>query len=297
MLLRVASAVAIVGSAIALTVVAGCLSTPLPVARAESTLYAGVRGARLLDSGALVVTGGGPFDREEVFEYLQRPDGGYTLLNNITAASGAYRVQARFDLDAAWRSLSAHGVGLYDGQPVAIAMQVRGMAVAIDVHPLSGSGAGASTTSASCDPDCFVNMSPSATAMFVMTRHYDFARGGEQEFRWVGQDLDRVRTLSGGRSRLSYHGERRLRDPAGRETPIRHFSFVELLPLPDGGTFRLDFDLWTDPGHRPMGFRIRTIGGSASGILALRKGWEWLRQALAEGSAAGLGLDEVSGHG
>ena len=246
----------------------------------DASSFAGVAGATLLDSGALVVTGGGPLDREEAFEYLRRAEGGYTLLNTITAANGAYRVQARFDLDAAWRSQSAHGIGLYDGKAVAIAMRVDGKAVAIDVQPAGDSGAKPLTATASCDPDCFVNLSPSATAMFVMTRHFDFTRGGEQEFRWAGQDLDRVRTLSGGRARLRFAGEQRVQDPTGREVLFRHFTFVELLPTPNGGSFRLDFDLWTDLEHRPMGFRVRTTGGSPSGILAVRKGWEALRPRL-----------------
>jgi hypothetical protein len=243
---------------------------------ADTALYSGVTGATVLDSGTLVVSGS-RFAREETFEYIRRPDGGITLLNSITAADGSYRVNARFDLDGAWQSQSAHGVGLYDGKTVNIAMVRAGESVAITV-----TGAGVELRPrAECRPDCFINMSPSATAMFVMTRHYDFKRGGEQEFRWAGQDLDRVRTLSGGRARLTFQGEQAVEGPSGAMR-VRHFTFVELLPAPDGSTFRLDFDLWTDDMHRPLGFRVR-VPGAGGGTVALRKGYERLqRQLMAE---------------
>lgn len=261
--------------------IAALLATSIGCASAaEPPVYAGLAGAKPLDAGVMVVTGGGPFDRTETFEYLQRPDGGFVLLNAITAANGAYRVQARFDLDRAWRSESAHGIGLYDGKPVDLAMRVEGNSVKISVRPRDAAQGGLSSDPvATCDPSCFVNMSPSITAMFVMTRHYDFARGGEQEFQWAGQDLDRVRTLSGGKARLVYRGEKDA-TRAGAAIKMRHFTFVETLPNPAGGTYSLDFDLWTDSEHRPVGFRIRFSGGNPSGVVGWRQGWEDVRAAL-----------------
>lgn len=252
-----------------------------PMHAAEPSAYAGLSGATLIDGGAIVVTGGGPFDRTEMFEYLQRPDGGFVLLNTITAANGAYRVQARFDLDSQWRSQSAHGVGLYDGKPVDLAMRVEGKQVKIEVRPRDAAQGGPSSDPvATCDPACFVNMSPSITAMFVMTRHYDFAKGGEQEFQWAGQDLDRVRTLSGGKARLVFRDERNVPRASGESVKVRHFTFVETLPNPAGGTYSLDFDLWADVGHRPVGFRIRFSGGNPSGVVGWRQGWEDVRAAV-----------------
>jgi hypothetical protein len=246
----------------------------------EPSIYAGVAGAKLIDSGAMVVAAGGPFDREESFEYLQRPDGGYVLLNTITAASGAYRVQARFDLDAKWRSESAYGIGLYEGKPVDIAMKAAGKQVKIAVRPRDAAKGGlTSDPVAVCDPDCFINMSPSITSMFVMTRHYDFAKGGAQTFRWTGQDLDRVRTLSGGTATLSFKGEVEAAR-AGGPLKVRHFTFLETMPNPSGGTYSLDFDLWTDLDHKPLGFRIRFSGGNPSGVVGWRKGFEDVRTAL-----------------
>lgn len=247
----------------------------------EPSVYAGVSGAKLIDSGAIDVTGGGPFDRTEMFEYLARPDGGFVLLNTITAANGAYRVQARFDLNSAWKSESAFGVGLYDGKPVDLSMRVEGKQVKIAVRPRDAAAGGPSSDPvATCDPACFVNMSPSITAMFVMTRHYDFARGGEQEFQWAGQDLDRVRTLSGGKARLVFRDEKDITRAGGAAVKMRHFTFVETLPNPAGGTYSLDFDLWTDGEHRPVGFRIRFSGGNPSGVVGWRQGWEDVRAAV-----------------
>jgi hypothetical protein len=248
---------------------------------AEPSVYAGVAGATLIDSGAMLVAAGGPFTREESFEYLKRPDGGFVLLNTITAANGSYRVQARFDLDAQWRSENAYGIGLYDGKPVDVVMQPVGKQVKISVRPRDAAlGGPSSDPVAACDPDCFINMSPSITSMFVMTRHYDFARGGTQVFRWTGQDLDKVRTLSGGTAALIFKREVVAARTGGGTLAVRHFTFVETMPNPAGGTYSLDFDLWTDTAHRPMGFRIRFSGGSPSGVVGWRKGFEDMQAAL-----------------
>ena len=116
--------------------------------------------------------------------------------------------------------------------------------------------------------------------MFVMTRHYDFAKGGAQTFRWTGQDLDRVRTLSGGTAALSLKGETEVSRVGGTVLKVRHFTFVETMPNPAGGTYSLDFDLWTDVEHRPLGFRIRFSGGNPSGVVGWRQGFEELRATL-----------------
>jgi hypothetical protein len=252
-----------------------------PVCAGEPSVYAGLSGARLLDSGAMVVASGGPFDREESFEYLARPEGGFVLLNTITAGNGAYRVRARFDLDSAWRSQAAYGIGLYDGKPVDIAMRREGAEVKIAVRPREPALGGVSSDPvAVCDPDCFINMSPSITSMFVMTRHYDFAKGGTQTFRWTGQDLDRVRTLSGGTATLAFKGEIEATRGDGEPLKVRHFTFVETMPNPAGGTYSLDFDLWTDVEHKPLGFRIRFSGGNPSGVVGWRKGLEDVRAGV-----------------
>lgn len=244
--------------------------------------FAGVKGAIMIDSGVMVVESTPDFAREESFEYLRRPDGGVTLLNSITMTDGRFRVRARFDMDKDWKSLSASGRGLYDGIPVDSRMERKGKVVEIQVH---GDGVHLNPT-AVCDPDCFINMSPTSLPMFVMTRHYDLEKGGPQLFRWTGQDLDRVRTLSGGTAELTYQGERTLNRAVLPGKPkktvtVRHFSFVESLPLPDGGRFTLDFDLWTDTEHRPLGFRV-TTPGSTGGTIGFRRAWSDVRGQLVD---------------
>ncbi len=245
-----------------------------------STLAA-LSGATMVDSGVIVITSTPEFAREESFEYVRRPDGGITLLNTITATDGRFRTRARFDMDADWNALSASGLGLYEGVPVEIFMQRNGAQVDIQVH---GEGVHLNPT-AVCDPDCFINMSPTTLPMFVMTRHYDRATGGVQTFRWTGQDLDRVRTLSGGKANLDFAGEIEVsraalpgQDP--EQVTVLHFTFVEEIPLPDGKYFRLNFDLWTDAEHRPLGFRAMTPG-TTGGTVGFRKGWDDVRAQVA----------------
>lgn len=240
-------------------------------------VHAGVSDVSLIDSGVMVVSGDPRYARTEIFEYLRRDDGGWVLVNTITAADGRYRVTARFDFDREWNAQSAKGRGLYDDAPVDITLRVAGKEARIQVN---GPGVDLEPV-ATCDPNCFLNMSPSALAMFVMTRHYDRDRKEPQTFRWAGQDLDRKRTLSGGTATLSYAGRRSL-EHAGAPLKVDHYTFVERLPTPTGGTFALDFDLWTDSDQWPLGFRVRTPGGDPSGTVGFRQGYEALLPALTD---------------
>jgi hypothetical protein len=243
-------------------------------ATGDSTL-AGVGGVALVDSGIMVVSGPAQFARTEGFEFVQRRDGGVSLLNTITASDGRFRVRARFDYDDAWNSISANGTGLYDGKPVISTMRVNGTEVDIRVI---GDGIDITRTAA-CDPDCFVNMSPSAIAMFVMTRHYDEAEGGAQTFRWAGQDLDRVRTLTGGTATLSFEGEGLIPRDSGLPIRVKHYTFAESLPVADGHPVILNFDLWTRANHAPLGFRVQTPGAT-SDTLGFRQGYDDVRDAI-----------------
>ena len=81
-------ALAVSGAALAAT---GPAPVTTSTVSADSTIYAGVSGVAVVDNGTFLVRGAGPFDRQESFEVLRRSDGGFTLLNTITAASGTYR--------------------------------------------------------------------------------------------------------------------------------------------------------------------------------------------------------------
>jgi hypothetical protein len=242
---------------------------------ADPSIYTGVAGATAIDSGVFVVASG-PSAREETFEFVRRPDGGYTSLNTITAANGSYRVNGRFDYDAQWNIAAVHGVGLHDGIPVQIALLRQDGRVRIEV---AGKGKPVRSV-ATCNPTCLIDMAPSATPMFTMTRHYDFATGGEQEFLWAGQDLVRPQALSDDRVRIVFKGEDVVQRGIGPALTLRHFAFLETIPQPGGSPYMLSFDIWTDMEHRPLAFRVRPPGSSAVGTVGLRKGFEDLRERL-----------------
>jgi hypothetical protein len=161
---------------------------------------------------------------------VQRPDGGYTLVNSITAADGSYRVGGRFDYDARWNVIEAHGAGLDEGVPVAIKMTRRGKRVEINV---TGRGKPYRSDS-NCDPSCLMDLAPSISTMFVITRHYDFARGGKQDFMWAGHALTRRQSLSDDRVQLSYLGESTIARDGRPPLALRHFTFDETIPRPSG---------------------------------------------------------------
>ncbi len=245
------------------------------VAAADPSLYTGVAGAKVIDSGVIVVASG-PNAREETFEYVQRPEGGFTLLNSMTAANGSYRVNGRFDYDAQWNATAVHGTGFYDGAPVAIAIERKAGKAKITV-----TGKGKPTTSVSaCDPTCLIDMAPSINPMFVMTRHYNFSTGGPQEFLWAGQDLNQARALTDDLVQIELKDETDVTRPGGEKLALRHFYFLENIPLPGGQMFRLAFDIWTDREHRPMAFRVRPPGATAVGTVGLRKGFEDIRAQI-----------------
>jgi hypothetical protein len=256
---------------------AGLATATAPAA--DDLTLAGVRGVKLLDAGSFVVAGLPPFAREETFEFLQRPDGGVTLLSATTMADGAVRVQARYDYDTRWRAVAAVGQGLYKDEPVRVSMAAQPGAVTIRVR-------GDTTTidrTIPCPDGCFMDMAPSGSPMFVMTRRYDRTRGGPQSFQWAAQDLPQpVTSPDNQRAALRLRREVPVARADGSTLTIRDYEMIERIPTPDGGVFVMEFDLWTDAADRPMGYRINTVGGkpATSGILGFRKGYEDVRDRL-----------------
>lgn len=247
----------------------------LPARSADLSLYSGVVGATVFDSGVFVVADG-PNAREETFEYVKRPDGGFTVVNSSTAANGSYRVNGRFDYDAGWNATAVHGIGVYDGSPVEITLKREPRRVVISV---SGKGKPTQSISA-CDPSCLIDMAPSINPMFVMTRHYDLTRGGEQDFLWAGQDLIRAQSLTDDHVKIVLKDEPTVALARGAELKMRHFFFRENIPQPNGQMFSLDFEIWTDLEHKPMAFRVRPPGSTARGTIGLRKGFEEIQRQI-----------------
>ena len=252
------------------------LAPVAPSLAQEGVTLSGLKDVRLLDAGIFVVSGQPSTAREETFEFLQRPDGGVTLLSATTMSDGAMRVQARYDYDAAWKAVAAFGQGVYGDEPVQVDLHASPGAVAIRVR-------GVRTTldkSVPCPGGCFMDMAPSGSPMFVMTRNYDRAKGGEQSFQWAAQDLARPATSPDDqRAALRLRRESPVKRADGSSLKIRDYEMIERIPTPGGGMFVMEFDLWTDDAERPMGYRINKIAGKppAAPIVAFRRGYEDIR--------------------
>ena len=247
---------------------------------ADGLTLSGVKGVKLIDAGSFVVSGIPPFAREETFEFLQRPDGGFTLLSATTMTDGSVRVQARYDYDANWNAIKAVGQGIYEDEPVRVDMRAQPGSVEIRVR---GDQTAIDKT-IPCPDGCFMDMAPSGSPMFVMTRLYDKSEGGMQSFQWAAQDLPRPFTSPDNqRAALRLRGEVPVERADGSTIKIRDYEMIERIPTPDGKIFVMEFDLWTDDADRPMGYRVNTVGGkpSTSGILGFRKGYEDVRAQVA----------------
>jgi hypothetical protein len=257
------------------------LAMATPGAAQDGVTLSGVKGLRPLDAGIFVVSGLPSTARVETFEFLQRPGGGVTLLSATTMSDGSVRVQARYDYDADWKAVAAFGQGLYGDDPVQVEMRSAPDTVAIRVR-------GGKTTldkSIGCPDGCFMDLAPSGSPMFVMTRHYDRAKGGEQSFQWAAQDLPRPFTSpENQRAALRLRSEKPARRADGSSLTIRDYEMIERIPTPDGGLFVMEFDLWTDDAERPMGYRINRIGGKSPGapIVAFRSGYEDIRAQVVD---------------
>jgi len=263
---------------LAATVCTAMLATVANAGANELTL-SGVRNVKLVDAGSFVVSGLPPFAREETFEFLQRPDGGMTLLSATTMTDGAMRVEARYDYDADWNAIEAVGQGIYEDEPVRVQLKAGPGAVTIRVR---GEQTEVDKT-VPCPDGCFMDMAPSGSPMFVMTKRYDQDKGGMQSFRWAAQDLrQNFSSPDNQRAALRLRREIPVKRADGTMITIRDYEMIERIPTPDGGVYVMEFDLWTDADDRPMGYRINKAGGkpSTSGILGFRKGYEDVRDQV-----------------
>ncbi len=257
------------------------------LAAQETVTLAGVEGVRLLDAGIFDVSGGPTTARTEIFEFLRRSDGGVTLLSATTMADGSVRVQARYDYDARWNAVSGIGQGLYGDEPVRVEMRAKPGAVEIRVR---GERTSVDAT-IDCPDGCFMDMAPSGSPMFVMTRHYDHKRGGMQSFQWAAQDLPRPFTSPNDqRAALNLRRELPVARRHGGTLRIREYEMVERIPTPNGGIFVMEFDLWTDEAERPLGYRINMIDGKppAVPIVGFRRGYEDVRVRVAGSGSRAL---------
>lgn len=198
-----------------------------------------------LDEATLQIRGGEPlFDRDEHVRIEALHDG-FRIHSDIAALDGSYRFSCRFDYGPDWLPRAARAEGT----------RARG-ALQVSILPRDGT---ALVESREADKPlasrvldmpagCLIDLEPSALPMWAMTRRYDRQRGGVQHFQWIGRSLTRDLVLEGGRTALSL----RRSDATGE-----YFEISEELPGPDGGVFRVEFELTTSAAGWLQAFEVR----------------------------------------
>jgi hypothetical protein len=201
----------------------------------------------LVDEGVFVVSGRPGTARAEEFSIYKRPDGGYTLLNSITADDDSYVASGTWNFDAQWRAISANGQSDVNGLKRKIEVKrensPEGPIVRIkrQTVPKDGDNIRIEEFTALCDMDCLIDMAPAALPMAVMPRRYDMAKGGEQMFKWVGVSFTDDRILTDGGAALWLN---RMQEAGGQQ--ISHWRFREDLPGANGQRMEMNMHLWTD---------------------------------------------------
>lgn len=221
-------------------------------------------GFELVDRGVMVMRGG-PMERREVFEAWRGPAGERWQRSIVTPADGSYRVEGEWRSDATGLAQAVRGRGAIAAEALEVAIEARPgrsrLAIRRGARPPE-------TLDGACTPDCFVDLSPSAIAMFAMTRDARVKVGEPREFRWVGHSLAADSVLVDGVARFLRLGEQQVRRPDGSLLTVRHDVFEEnVSDLRTGYRAKVYFNLWTDTAGRPLKFASsRTVG--------LREGYE-----------------------
>ncbi len=217
----------------------------------RSALFTLTAGDRVEDAGVFRVASG-RFARTEAFEVVRRADGGRTLTSVIRGQGDTYRVEGRWEYDAQENALRSEGLGSYPTGPVKVSITAAPPEATIRVSLESEERA----LTASCEPDCLIDMAPSAVAMFAMTRRHSGKPGETQTFRWIGQALTVDQVLLEGEADIKL-----LRTAAMDGIQVRQFTFVEALKnAVTGEISSFAFNLWVDAAHRPLAFA--TEGGT-----------------------------------
>ncbi len=221
-------------------------------------------GYELVDRGVMVMRGG-PMERREVFETWRAPSGEHWQRSVVTPADGSYRVEGEWRSDATGLQQTARGRGAIEAETLEIAIEAQPGRAALTIRRGDHKP---EILDGRCTPDCFIDLSPSAVAMFAMTRDARVEVGKAREFRWVGHALNADSVLVDGVARFLRLGEQQLRRPDGSVLTVRHDVFQESVSdLRTGFRAKVFFNLWTDAAGRPLKFASsRTVG--------LREGYE-----------------------
>ena len=157
----------------------------------------------------------------------------------------------------------------YDGETVKLSIRRDGAMAELAVD-----GAAPARHRAWCADDCLLDLSPSALAMFTMTRRYDQSRGGPQVFRWVGRSLIVDQVLLDGTAEITRLKEIMFNSAAGA-VKVRQYRFVETLKDEASGQIaQVAFNLYTDETNRPLAF------ATAGSTIGQRMGYEGIIEAL-----------------
>lgn len=245
------------------TVIAGFLILVPTLALSQqverSSLFALEAGDRIEDAGVLTVQSG-RLARSEAFEVVRRADGGRVVTSVITADDGSYKVEGRWVYNADEVAVRADGIGSYNGVSATIELVANPPVAKISAE----SGDVTRSLPATCDPDCLLDMAPSAVAMFSMTRQHTKPVGEIQTYRWLGQGLAVDQVLLEGAADM-----RLLKTQAVGQLRVSQYHFVEHLTDAQTGEKRsFGFNLWVDAEHKPLAF------GMISGTLGVRVGYE-----------------------
>jgi len=261
-----------VGSAVAAACVALVLAYGVPAVAADPSFALSgatpAAGFELVDRGVMVMRGG-PMERREVFETWRAPSGERWQRSIVTPADGSYRVEGEWRSDATGLTQSVRGRGVIAADPLQVAIEAQPGRSALTIRRGARQP---EILDGRCTPDCFVDLSPSAVAMFAMTRDARVKVGETREFRWVGHALNADSVLVDGVARFLRLGEQPVRRPDGSLLTVRHDVFEEnVSDLRTGFRAKVYFNLWTDTAGRPLKFASsRTVG--------LREGYEDLAE-------------------
>jgi len=248
------------------TLASAATAAPTGVATAAFALSASppAPGFSLVDRGTMVMRGGA-LGRSEQFETWLGPAGESWMRSIVIADDGSYRVEGEWRSDAAGALRTARGRGAIGADSLAVQLEARPGAAFTVVE--RGTRA-PERIEGKCAPECFIDLSPSAVAMFAMTRDARVRVGEAREFRWIGHALTADSVLVDGVARFLRLGEEAVRRADGSTLTVRHDVFQETVgDLRSGFTAKVFFNLWTDVDGRPLKF-------ASSRVIGLRAGYE-----------------------
>ena len=114
-------------------------------------------------------------ERRDAFETWRAPSGERWQRSIVTPADGSYRVEGEWRSDATGLPQAVRGLGAIAAEPLEVAIQAQPGRSALTIRRGAREP---EILDGRCTPDCYVDLSPSAVAMFAMTRDARVKVGG-----------------------------------------------------------------------------------------------------------------------